>query len=315
MGSDTSTTSRTLNEETPPLDAPVAVKWWFGFDDDGEPELDTHHGFHAADHVADDNPPTVQDGEIVNASGTPIDVGSDRDEVQESRYLYLTHREALARDITPCVECFPAYETERRLAKAREDDGILTEAGVEGAVFPLWTRYDMDSSWNLDSVHDSYTSLLYRARAVHEYAGSAGSRLRYTLMPTRRCEYASFDEAAATEPMIAPIDELRTFQPEELPEVRDRLGDAYLATPVEYEHRYTDTADKRSPLVHQADNPPCGYQREPPAWFSKDSPEDFDDLAELETKTVADVIEGGNVVEFCGECFPKLADWNSTVDQ
>jgi len=85
MGSDTSTTSRRLNEETPPLDAPVAVEWWFGFDDDGEPELDTHHGFHAADHVADDNPPTVQGGEIVNASGTPIDVGSDRDELKESR--------------------------------------------------------------------------------------------------------------------------------------------------------------------------------------------------------------------------------------
>lgn len=314
MGPETSITSQTLNEETPPLDSAVAVEWWFGFDDDGEPELDTHHGFHDADHVADDTPPPVQDGEIVNVSGTPVDVDSDRDDIRESRYLYLTHQEALARDITPCVECFPAYATERRLAKAREDDGILTESGVEGAVFPLWTRYDMESSWDLDSVHNSYTSLLYRSRAVREYAGSVGSRLRYSLMPTRRCEYASFDEAAATEPMMAHVDELRTIQPEELPDVREQFGDSYLATPIEHEHRSTDTGYKRSALVHQADNPPCGYERELPGWFSNDSKEDFGDLSDLEIQTVAEVIERGNVVEFCDECFPELTEWTSFSD-
>jgi len=314
MGPETSITSQTLNEETPPLDSPVAVEWWFRFDDDGEPELDTHHGFHAADRVADDTPPSVQDGEIVNASGTSVDVDSDRDYIRESRYLYLTHREALARDITPCVECFPAYATERRLTKARENDGILTEAGVEGAVFPLWTRYDKESSWDLDSVHDSYTSLLYRARAVREYAGSVGDRLRYSLMPTRRCEYASFDEAAATDPMMAHVDELRTIQPDELSEVRDRLGDAYLEIPVEHEHRFTDTSDKRPPLVHRADDPPYGYEREPPSWFSGDDQENFEEPADLETQTVADVVERGNIVEYCDECFPDLAEWTSDAE-
>ena len=42
-----------------------------------------------------------------------------------------------------------------------------------------------------------------------------------TLMPTRRCEYASFDEAAATDLMMGHVDELRTIQPDELSEVRD----------------------------------------------------------------------------------------------
>lgn len=308
---DGSTEHQTLNEETPPLDAPVAVEWWFGFEDDGEPEFDTHHGFHDAERVADGTPPAVQDSKVVNASGTPIDATSERGDIRESRYLYLTHREALERDITPCVECFPAYATERRLTKAREEDGILTEDGVEGAVFAVWTRYDKDSKWDLDSVHDSYTSLLYRARAIRQYAGSVGSRLRYSLMPTRRCEYTSFEEAAATDPMMAHVSELRQIQPEELPDVRNQLGDEYLETPVEYEHRYTDTADKRPTVVHRSENPPCGYEREPSPLFADDTDEDFEDLSDLEEQPVAEVIERGNIVEFCEACFPELADWNA----
>lgn len=314
MDINNSAVSRILNEETPPLEVPVAVEWWFDFDEDGEPELDTHHGFHDAEHIADETPPAVQDGEIVNASGTPVDADSERDLVRESRYLYLTHQEALSRNITPCVECFPEYATEQRLIKAREGDGILTEAGVEGAVFPVWTRYDQDSGWDLDSVHNSYTSLLYRARAIREHAGSVGGRLRYSLMPTRRCEYMSFEEAAATEPMMAHVDDLRTVQPEELSDVRDRFGDEFLSTPVEYEHRYTDTADTQPPLVHCAENPPCGYERAALSIVSDDAEEDISELAGPETQTIADVIERGNVVEFCESCFPDLAAWNAGPD-
>jgi len=58
------------------------------------------------------------------------------------------------------------------------------------------------------------------------------------------CEYTSFEEAAATDPMMAHVSKLRPIQPEELPDVRNQLGDEYLEIPVEYEHRYTDTADK-----------------------------------------------------------------------
>jgi len=61
MGPPTPTTSQTLNEETPPHDSAVAVEWWFRFDDDGEPELDTHHGVHAAGRVAD----VVEHGNVV----------------------------------------------------------------------------------------------------------------------------------------------------------------------------------------------------------------------------------------------------------
>lgn len=310
MDIDDSDASRILNEEVPPLEAPVAVEWWFGFDD-GEPELDAHHGFHDAELIADETPPAVQDGEIVNASGTTVDAASDRDDTQESRYLYLTHQEALSRNITPCVECFPGYATEQRLSKAREEDGILTEAGVEGAVFPVWTRYDQDSDWELDSVHDSYTSLLYQTRAIREHAGSAGGRLRHSLMPIRRCEYMSFEEAAATDPMMAHVSDLRTIQPEELPDVRDRFGDELLSTPVEHEFRYTETANTRPSIVHCAENPPCGYEREALSIFSEDVAEDVRELAETETQTIADVIERGTVVEFCESCFPDLAAWNA----
>ena len=74
----------------------------------------------------------------------------------DSRYLYLTHREALSRDIDPCTECFPAYATEHRMAPEREEDGMLTEDGVEGAVFAVQVRHNLESPWRVDSVHESY---------------------------------------------------------------------------------------------------------------------------------------------------------------
>ena len=195
MDIEDSAESQSMNEETPPLDAPVAVEWWFRFNDDGTPELDTHHGFHDAERVVDGTPPAVQNSEIVDASGAPVDADSECEDMRESRYLYLTHREALSRDITPCVGCFPVYATQRKLTEEREGDGILTESSVEGAVFPVWTRDDLDSEWDLDSVHDSYTSLLYRTRAIREHAGSVGGRLRYSLRPIRRCDLPTISRA------------------------------------------------------------------------------------------------------------------------
>ncbi|NHN58552.1 MULTISPECIES: hypothetical protein [Halorussus] len=314
MTVDESTDPPTLNEETPPLDAVVAVEWWHRFKDDGEPELDTHHGFHDAEHVVDGTPPAVQDGEFVTASGGRVTADSQPEDMRESRYLYITHREALTRDITPCVECFPRYATERRLDKAGEEDGILTEAGVEGAVFPVWIRPDKESGWDLDSVHDSYTSLLYRTYAIREHAGSVGERLRYSLRPIRRCEYTSFEEAATVEPSIAHVSTLRTIQPEELPEVRDRLGDEPLLTPVEHEHRFTDTGEKRAPLVHRAETSPCGYERETRLGLLDDVDNDLQEELDVERQTVADVIERGNVVEFCESCFPEFAGWDAESD-
>jgi len=119
------------------------------------------------------DPPTVRDGEFVTASGARVTADSQPEDMRESRHLYITHREALSRNLTPCVECFPRYATERQLDSERED-GILTEAGVDGAVFPVWIRADKESGWALDSVHDSYTSLLYRAYAIRNHAGSVG---------------------------------------------------------------------------------------------------------------------------------------------
>ena len=274
MDIEDSAESQSMNEETPPLDAPVAVEWWFRFNDDGTPELDTHHGFHDAERVADGTPPAVQNSEIVDASGAPVDADGER----ESRYLYLMHREALSRDITPCVGCFPVYATERKLIEERKGDGILTESGVEGAVFPVWTRDDLDSGWDLDSVHDSYSSLLYRTRGIREHAGSVGGRLRYSLRPIRRCEYTSLDEAAVVEPEMAHVTELRAIQPEELPTIRDHLGDKILSAPVRYEHRFTDTADTRAPLVHCAENPSCGYERETHLDLSEDTDDEIEEL-------------------------------------
>lgn len=311
MTVDESTDPPSLNEETPPLDAPVAVEWWHGFKDNGEPELDTHHGFHDAEHVVDRAPPTVQDGEFVTASGACVVVDSEPEDMRESRYLYITHREALSRDITPCVECFPKYATDRQLDKAREEDGILIEAGVEGAVFSVWTRADKESGWDLDSVHDSYTSLLYRTYAIRNYAGSVGGRLRYSLRPIRRSEYSSYEDAATIDLSMAHVSDLRTIQPEELPEVRERLGDEPLSTPVEHEHRFTDTVETRASLIHRAGNPPCGYERETRFGLLDDADDELQEELDSERQSAADVIERGNVVEFCEACFPELAAWDT----
>ena len=300
----------TLNEETPPLDAPVAVEWWHGFRDDGEPELDTHHGFHDAEHVVSGSPPTVRDGEFVTASGARVTADSQPEDMRESRHLYTTHREALSRDITPCVECFPRYATERQLDSERED-GILTEAGVEGAVFPVWIRADKESRWALDSVHDSYTSLLYRADAIRNHAGSVGGRLRYSLRPVRRSEYSSYQEAATVDPSMAHVSDLRTIQPKELPEVREHLGDELLSTLVEHEHRSTDTGETRASQVHRAENPPCGYDPEARLGLIDDVDDERQEELDSERQSIADVIERGHVVEFCEVCFPELATWGT----
>jgi len=58
---------------------------------------------------------------------------------------------------------------------------------------------------------------------------------------------------------MAHVSDLRTIQPEELPEVREHLGDELLSTLVEHEHRSTDTGETRASQVHRAENPPCGY--------------------------------------------------------
>jgi len=304
-----------LNEETPPLDASVAVEWWFEFEEDGQPRLDTFHGFHDAKKIADGEPPAVTDGEIVTAAGVAVESGSDgKDDVGDSHHLFLTHREALERGIDPCSECFPAYATERRIERERGDDGILCEPGVEGVVFALSTRYDLDSEWSIDSVHESYTSLLYRARAVRAHVGSAAGRLRVSYMPIRRAAYASFEEAMEAEPFMAHVSELRPIQPEELSAVREQVGDEVLQTEVEHEHRYSDTTNTKPSVVHRADAPPCGYERDvSPLWDEEDSK--LREMIAEEQKTVADVIEKGTVVEFCASCFPELAAWTGDSEE
>ena len=116
------------------------------------------------------------------------------------------------------------------------------------------------------------------------------------------------------EPEMAHVTELRAIQPEELPTIRDHLGDKILSVPVQYEHRFTDTADTRAPLVHCAENPSCGYERETHLDLSEDTNDEIDELLDAEPQTVSDVITRGNVVEFCESCFPDLAAWNTESD-
>lgn len=298
-----------LNEDTPAPDDPVAVEWWHRFDDDGSPELDTFHGFHNATRIVNGDPPAVETGELVTESGIQVTTAQHSDVSTESRYLYLTHEEALNRDLSPCSECFPAYATEMRLAKEREDGGLLTESGVEGAVFLVQIRRDMSASWTVDSVHETYTSMLYRARAIRQQVGSAADRLRLSYMPVRRCDYGSFDDAIGFEPAMDHVSELREIQPEDLPAVRESVGDETLSAPVETEHQYTGAQKARASIVHQAKNPPCGYERE---WVSdvfEDISEELRDQLQHEVQTISEVIEAGAVVEYCPECFPELADW------
>ena len=299
-----------LNEETPPLDAPVAVEWWHSFEDDGTPEFDTLHGFHDAERVGDEAP-AVEDGEVVTTAGIDVSTGGGASEpAPGSRYLYMTHSEARSRGISPCVECFPAYATEERLTRERDDGGLLTEPGVEGAVFVLRTRHDLESPWEIDSVHESYTSILYRARAIRHVVGSAAERLRLSYMPIRRCDYGSFEEATGFEPTMEHVAALRAIQPEALPAVRAALGDTVLDSPVAIEHEFSMDGATGPSTVHRADDAPCGYEREGPDDLFEDG-ESLRDLLETERQSVADVIERGGIVEFCPECFPKLADWPS----
>jgi len=300
-----------LNEETPPLDAPVAVEWWFEFEENGQPRLDTFHGFHDAEKVADGEPPTATDGEIVTIEGIPVESDSGHEnDTGGSHHLFLTHREALERGIDPCTECFPAYATERRIERERGDDGILDESGVEGVVFALSTRHDLDSEWKIDSVHESYTSLLYRARAVRAHVGSAAGRLGVSYMPIRRAAYASFNEAMEAEPFMAHVSELRTIQPEELSAVREQVEEDVLQTQVEHEHRFSEIGNTKPSVVHRADTPPCGYERGTHPLGGEEDDE-LREMLEEERQTVSDVIERGNVVEFCASCFPELAAWTS----
>ena len=93
-----------LNEGTPSLDAPVAVEWWFEFDEDGQPDLDTFHGFHDAEKIADGQLPAVTDDEVVTSAGVTVEPNSDsKADAGDSHYLYLTHREARERGIEPWV--------------------------------------------------------------------------------------------------------------------------------------------------------------------------------------------------------------------
>ncbi|GAD51525.1 hypothetical protein MBEHAL_0285 [Halarchaeum acidiphilum MH1-52-1] len=208
----------------------------------------------------------------------------------------------------------PAYATERRIERERDDDGILCEPGVEGVVFALSTRHDLNSEWKIDSVHESYTSLLYRARAVRAHVGSAAGRLRVSYMPLRRAGYASFEEAMEAEPFMPHVSELRQIQPEELSAVRDKVGDQVIRTQVEREHRSSETGNAKSSVMHRADTPPCGYERDvSPLGDEEDS--ELREVLDEERQTVADVIERGNVVEFCASCFPELATWSDESEE
>jgi len=300
-----------LNEDTPAPDDPVAVEWWHRYDDDGSPELDTFHGFHNASQITDEDPPAVETGKLVTESGRQVTTAQHSGVSTESRYLYLTHEEALERDLSPCSECFPAYATEMRLSKERGDGGLLTESGVEGAVFLVQIRRDMSASWSVDSVHETYTSMLYRARAIRQHVESAADRLRLSYMPVRRCDYGSFDDAMGFEPAMDHVSELREIQPEELPAVRESVGEDILATPVEIDSQYTAAQKSGSSIVHRAEDPLCGYERESGFDVFDETDEDLRDQLQRDAQTVSDVIERGIVVEYCPECFPELANWDA----
>jgi len=181
-------------------------------------------------------------------------------------------------------------------------------------VFALSTRHDLDSEWKIDSVHESYTSLLYRARAVRAHVGSAAGRLRVSYMPLRQASYTSFEEAMEAEPFMAHVSELRSIQPTELSAVRGQVGDEALETQVEHEHRFSETGNTKPSVVHRVDSPPCGYEPEvSPSWREEDS--ELREMLDEERQTVADIIERGNVVEFCASCFPELAAWTGDSEE
>ena len=169
----------------------------------------------------------------------------------------------------------------------------------------------MSASWSVDSVHETYTSMLYRARAIRQHVESAADRLRLSYMPVRRCDYGSFDDAMGFEPAMDHVSELREIQPEELPAVRESVGEDILATPVEIDSQYTAAQKSGSSIVHRAEDPLCGYERESGFDVFDETDEDLRDQLQRDAQTVSDVIERGIVVEYCPECFPELANWDA----
>jgi len=153
--------------------------------------------------------------------------------------------------------------------------------------------------------------MLYRARAIRQQVGSAAERLRLSYMPVRRCDYASFEEAMGFEPAMQHVSELRAIQPDELSALRESVGEEVLSTPVEIEHQYTEGQKSAPSVVHQAENPPCGFEREWASDILGDAQEELRNQLDLEVQTISNVIEGGTVVEYCPECFPDLASWSS----
>jgi len=169
----------------------------------------------------------------------------------------------------------------------------------------------MSASWSVDSVHETYTSMLYRARAIRQQVGSAADRLRLSYMPVRRCDYGSFDDAMGFEPAMDHVSELREIQPEELPAVRESVGEEILSTPVEIDSQYTAAQKSEPSIVHRAENPLCGYERELGLDVFDETDKDLRDQLQRDTQTASDVIERGIVVEYCPECFPELANWDA----
>jgi hypothetical protein len=111
------------------------------------------------------------------------------------------------------------------------------------------------------------------------------------------------------EPTMQHVSELRDIQPEELPAVSESLGEGVLSTPVEFERQYTEARKSGPSIVHQAEEPPCGYEREWALDGLGDAHEELRDQLQHDSQTISDVIERGIVVEYCPECFPELATW------
>lgn len=299
-----------LTEAIPPLDAVVAIEWWFEFDADGAPELDSFHGFHDAERVTDGPPPTVRSNEFVTRSGTNPPPASPAPDDGQSRYLFTTVEGALDRGLDPCIECYPAYATKRRLDHERGDKGMLTEPGVDGAVFLLHVRRTLSSEWEVDSVHDTYTSLLYRCRAIRQQVGSAADRLRLSYQPVRRCDYGSFDAAMGFDAGMPHVAELQVIQPTDVDALRDAVGATVLVTPIKIETQFAAFGRKTDAIIHQAEDAPCGYEQALETGSRDDT--QFEELRELravERETLADVLERGVVGSVCEECFPDVAAW------
>lgn len=280
------------DDAIPAADADVAVEWWHEYDADGNPKLDTHHGFHDPEQqgVAECSP----------------------DEAKDQGYVLLSHAEALDRGITPCDTCYPRYATQHRLERAA-DNPSLTGAGVQSLVFALEIRPDLESTWQLDSVHDSFASLHYRAQAIRDYATSVGHRLRVSYKPIRRCDYTNLDAAAQHDIGLESITELDVIHPGQLPALRETVGDDVLQTPITREHR---THSTREPLarrrrIHRHDQRPAPCPYTPPDTLWRDTvSDDVPDALDEAVSTVESVIENGELVDFCEVCFPDIVAFN-----